>query len=1511
MKARGRKRFELIPKNRIVAALSSVHEYICYCQDVAVLPKVFYSALAFFFMCCASGPLLLAETSEIWGSNATIGNMIKVVSFAWRLGAIFTDKWGVTWASWVNFGLLILCYLPAYCLCPIYVGQGRSSKGMCIFVTFVNDFLLQIVLLWTPSQIGTLVGLAVRSEMNGIVPIVALAVLFPLTLVYLHIIVLPQVDFVKGRVLTWNGRTMTLFFVLVSVNLFLTRVIELVNIPVARIIMEILVIVIAILMVVLCSEFNWTIEVIPAAGLIGSVSAMLIAHPLLLVQLFGKDIEPGLVLILAILLLFTLSVLFFNELLKRRENSVLVHLDMLEFDNLSFEESFVSLRHFLLEMRIGFKHRHSYVLSFLPFKAAMEKWPSSSNLWMQYLRFLAVYSERTRELHAEAELFKNQKFRSLYVKSFRKVVRKCLNSRSRHMSRDLPDAFKILDEEIFSVKNLLARYWVAVEGCSRSMVYDLGKQISDKLSEIESFMNHLDGVYPNNIDVCRKRGDYYGDIWCDPVAREKFWKHAAAMENQNNIGVGLTQRAKEMFPHLPPRLAGIQRHIDRVDQADDNFDGGMDEADLIDSLDAAHETSPNIRELGLHASLPFLRNLECLLFWFLVIAIAGGGFGPAIFTHVDLNGLNNYFKGVDAACRLADGLKMTATYELAQLLMDMKVLHTTVLINLTTQEPISYYAVIDDTIAQINMNLNVFNQYTSTTMELNTVAGQALLQSSIELKVGDLTNTTIYKTYIVSLPQALASTIGSLGMYTPGDLTIFSDGRFRDGIANCFAVAQALVSLTYTMCTSIIDHLSRVSTIVTIIVSVFAIVDIVMMFFVVYMIYGIRTRWNNMVQVFGSMPHIALQKAVSKFKKEDKVLIKEEMKYSNVLEQLVSTRSLQHGLPISVLVVSFAVNAILAMVALPAMYFSIKGSMRPVAAIPFRMYYTADFAKNSFRSAQILMRAISVDSGSPFWYDTRDSLGLSLEQSLQRTIESLNNFAISEHADIETGVLGSTMETVGLLLGSTSEWMEETRKPRLQEIPRLVSIDVMAEVLTKCYGIFMTTTEDISGDDPDIRSYINWVLNYMFPTALDLVSASYAENADDTVNECKAVVYGIASCFSLVGCIMFVIIKLQIGAVRDTMRFCLSALSMIDFRFLRDSPCVMALLSGNYSVSLTENDTLMPFLVEADESTSDAIIILNDSLRVTWYNKVARESYGFDDHSVKNSHIRAVLRFSNKEILRTLEESVSYGKHQVKVQTEFESVVYYYSSEHGSEKEHEELIKVLSVPTKKKRDLALIMTRRDEVQTKLDEAKRIYQDIDALKRSVMPSLLNGTVGLDATVELRSIIVVAVDICNYQELTRGKTLADGDSILRQFQSIVDETASEMDDAIRLDDIGCCAFVCFNIIKQRTNMMDIASQALQFCRTVAGRCREVNMTLRAGMGYDSVCRSGLVSPDRLKFDVFGASGKQAFCLARKAGPFQAIPIKRICDFLPTEDLRGSFRLRVSLMWDPIEWYQVFNI
>ena len=1455
-----------------------------------------------------------------------MAKLLDVVSFVWRLGAIFTDTWGLRVAFWVNVALLILCYLPAYCLCPIYVVRGRSSKAMCMIVTFINDFLLQIVLLWTPSQIGTLVGLAVQTEIhtiNGIGAIVALVVLFVITLAYFDVILLPQVNFMKGRVLTWNGRTMTLFFVLASVNLFLTRLIELVNITVARIIMEILVIVVAILMVVLCSQYNWMIKVMPAAGLIGAVSAMLIAHVFLLVQLFGKTIEPGLVLILGILLLSTLSVLVFNELLKRRENFVLAHLDMLEFENVSFDESFASLRNFLLEMRIGFKHGHPYVLSFLPFKAATEKWPNSTNMWMQYLRFLAVYSERTGELQVAAELFKAQKltvpfFQSLYVASFRELVRKCLNSRSRHMSRDLRESFKVLDNKMISVKRLLAHYWVAVEGCSRSMVYDLGSQISVKLREIESFMNHLVILYPNNIHVCRKRGAYYGDIVCDP-AREALWKRAASAESQNNSWVDLTQqRAQEMFPRLPRRLSRIRRHIDRVDQeGDDNDDSDIVEVDDNDLLDSGNETLTHIRELGLHASLPFLRHLDCLLFWFLLIAICGGAFSPAIFTYVDLHDLDNYFKGVDAACRLIDGLEMTATYELAQLLMDMKVLPANLLINLTTQEAISYYAVIDDTIAQMNTDLNVFNQYTSLKMALNTLAGQALLQSSIELKVADTTNTTTYKTYRVSLPQALASTIGSLGMYTPADVSIFSDGRFKDGIANCYAVSQALLSVTYTMCTSIIDRLSSISTIVTIIVSVFAIVDVFLIGFGCYMIYVVKIRWENMVQVLGSMPHIALQKAVSKFtqskslESDDKALIKEEMKYSNALEELVSTRSLQHGLPIHVLAAIFIGNVLLSVAALLTMALLIKRWTKPVTAIPFRMYYTADFAKNSFRSAQIIMRAIAADSGSAFWYDTRESLGVSLEQSLERTIESLNNFAVSQHAGIDTGVLSSTMETVALLFGSASEWMEETRKPRLSEIPRLVSVDVMAEVLTKCYGIFMTTTEDVSGDDPDIRDYVNWVLNYMFPTVLDFVTASYAENADDTVKGLIEAVYGIASGFAVLGIIIFVFIELQIKAVRHTMRFCLSALSMIDFRFLRDSPCVMALLSGNYSVSLTENDTLMPLLVEADESTSDAVMLLNDSLRIVWYNKVARESYGFDDQSVTNSHIRAVLRFGNKEILRTLEESVSYGKQEDKVQMEFESVVYYYSSEHGSEKEHEELIKVLSVRKKKKCDLALIMTRRDEVQTKLDEAKRIYQDIDALKRSVMPSALNGTVGLDATVELRSIIVVAVDIYNYQELTRGKAIADGDNLLRQFQSIVDETASEMDDAIRLDDIGCCAFVCFNIIKQRTNMMDIASQALQFCRAVAGRCREVNITLRAGMGYDSVCRSGLVSPGRLKFDVFGASGKQAFCLARKAGPYQAIPIKRICDFLPTEDIRGSFRVRISLMWDPIEWYQVFNI
>ena len=1502
--------------------LSSIHEYISYCQDVACLPQILYTVLVVFFLFETICPFFLAG-SGVWAHNETINNLLEVVSFFWRLGAIYTDQRSLLIASGVNLAIFLLCYLPAYCFCPLYQVKGQISKTLCMISIFFNDFLLQIVVFWTASQLGTIIGMSVKngSISNSLIGFtLALALLVFLSFFYFDILLFPQVNFVNGRVLTWNGRVMSIFFILVSTNLFLTRLIELIEIPIARIIMIVAVVVVALGMIVWLSLNHWTIKIMHGAAIIGGLCAMLIVYMFVLVRLFGRDVELGMVLLLAIVLLFC-CILFADYKLRKSELSMLTHLDSLEFETGGVAMSFSSLRQFLIETRVGFKNAHPYSLNFEVYKEAVETWPRSPELWMQYSRFLSVYFEQTPKLGLAAEMFKAQKFQSLHVKSFRDLLRRCLNSRSRHITRDLRDAFKVLDDTLRVVKKLLAHYWGAVENCSRGMVYDLGNQVSTKMNEIESFMNHLVVLYPNSISVCRKFGSYYGDIVCDPV-REAFWKARASDLNSDlNSFVDLTQqRAFEMFTKLPRHLSGVKRPAERPDLDLSPDDLGLlsgIEDDPHDLLEAGNETSSHIRELGLHASFPFLRNLSLLLCLFFGVAFFAGSLTPAILTDKNLYDTKSYFNGVSASCRLVESLEMSATYEMAQVLAGMGALPPEIddyvgQYRTDKADTPVYQDVLSTLIQEMNTDLNDFNEFANTEMELDSAVGQAFLQSEVGLKVADPEDATKYQLYTVTLQQGLATVVGSLGMNSPGQS--LNDNRFRDAIGNAYSVCAALLEVVYLMCSDVSIWLSDAFSIVTIIVSVFAVANLILLLVTCYLIYVIFVRWTNMVRVFGSMPHVAFHKAITKFAQpviheaNDQALLKEEVKCSDKLEEIISTRSLRHGLPIGLLTGAVVINAVLSAVVLLTMALTVKGFTGPLLVIPFRVYYTSDFAKGAFRSAQILLRILTQTNGNPFWYDTRTSLEAGLLDALERTVASLNAFLISDTEGLATGVLSSTKEIVNSLLVETIHWPTESlEQSEFRVIPRLIAMDVMVEVLTRLYSCFETKTDLESSE---ISQYLVRVLNYLCPRVLDIVSASYAQLTDATIAKRVMTVYVIAAVFLVLGFVMLLIILWQINGIRRTMRFCLSALSMIDFRFLRDSPCVMALLSGNYGVSLTENDILMPFVLEVDDTTTDAVIFLNDALRITWYNKVACDSYRFDA-GVMNTHIRAALRFSNKEILRSLEELVSYGRQQEKLQTEFESVVYFYSSEYGKEEEQKELVKLVSARQHKKNEVALIMTHRDEVQGKLDETRAIYREIEALQKSVMPKQLDGVIGLDSTVELRGVIVVSIQLCDDRQMCKGGTATEVHALLHKFQSLVDEAAAETDDATRLEDLGFSAFVCFNIIKQRTNMVEIAAQALDFCRLVADLCRQAHLVIKAGMGYDSVCCSGLVSSDRLKFDVFGAAGKQAYYLARQAGPFQVIPNKRICDFMSTEALRSSSRVHLSLMWQASDWYQVLNI
>ena len=136
----------------------------------------------------------------------------------------------------------------------------------------------------------------------------------------------------------------------------------------------------------------------------GTVSSLFVLIFIIL-KLYVGGIESPILLIL-FTLLFISTVLLFEKVIKYREVEILAYLDRIYQNQIDFADAFKSPYQFLLCTRIGFKNGHPYVLEFDVFDQAISMWPNTRNVWVQYLRFLAVYFEKKSKLSEVLSMMK-------------------------------------------------------------------------------------------------------------------------------------------------------------------------------------------------------------------------------------------------------------------------------------------------------------------------------------------------------------------------------------------------------------------------------------------------------------------------------------------------------------------------------------------------------------------------------------------------------------------------------------------------------------------------------------------------------------------------------------------------------------------------------------------------------------------------------------------------------------------------------------------------------------------------------------------------------------------------------------------------------------------------------------------------------------------------------------------------------------------------------------------------
>lgn len=1486
----------LVPKSPISIILSAVRDYFSYCQDVVTLPKPFYFILTGYLLSVSIIPPLLLQNPKAWDQDSTLGKTLRFCSFFVRLSSIYTTNSQVIIDSIFNLAFIILFSLPLIIFSPIYKGNGRISKTFCILTTLCTDFLLYIVYFWTSSQIGTIIGLFItpRPGQNTLVLIILFVFLLLLLLILLltfDAIFFPQVNYTLARTIVWVGKTMSYFYGYISILLILTRICEIIDNNIARNILILIYSIFmigAIIIVFLSSPFiSIKLSSIFVGGTISSlvILVFIMAH-------FTKETSDDLMrIILFFSLLFLISFVIYT-FFRFREIKILLVLDYLNDDLVTFHDVFKQPYQFLLYMRVGFQNAHPYILSFMPFETALSKWPKYTYLWMNYLRFMAVYYEETAKMHETLELLKNQNFPEVHIKSFRALLVRTLNIRDRQMSSELKHQFKLLDDQIRLTKNLLVTYWSAIEECSPSSAFDIGKQVNENIQNIESMFSHLILLYPNNHHLSSKFANFFFSVVFDFKQGEYFKHRGTMLKDQRNFTVDIAQHfAFEMFPLLPKKLGDIS-----IIMPPHSLSMTTDESFSTTFLEIYNEEneendfeSSRIRSLGLNAPIPFARNLIILGLVFTILAFCIGPFSPSFYVLNRVQTLQNYFKGVSSSCKVTELIEIISYYLLLESMRVDKIM----VYNETYELPNR----ILRTLNSLTTESQNFGYFIETEIKIGSRSSINQLRPSVSFSPHTTTNGIRNNSTIpLTLREGIASLSGDFFLfskeYSQTQESFFSADWLTEGVANSYKVATPLLEFIFDICKDIRAFVDEIYRNALAILIVFTFLCVLFLPIGIIMYHNIKHNWDSIITIMNSLPQSAIQNTITHFLHIQKAQLNDsqgdiEKQYTSTFIQMVSSRDVKNGLPIRILIALLVFNILLAVAIFLIQFFLIRYYFEEIVSVPFLLYSSSNAYVQFIHCAMLSTRCYALYKENPFWLDNRDVLIDLFNTSMNKMSDSLNDLLFIEIDDFGTGIMGKMNKVANGLFASNDGWTPlGESNDKFLAMPPFLTVNIIYEIISEVYQSVLNDHVDNLLSSSQFEQMIHFTLEHFHKDIFLNMSSNLASVFDSLIAELLIVIFLISVAILVIGLILQIFHNNQLYQILKTAKFCLSSLSMIDSHYISESPSILQLFSGNFSdVSNLDIDLFLNSLQKVEDYLNDSIFLIDENLNVVSINRTAEKQYELAGRSLGT--INSFIKFENQEVMKSMADllhkkiikEASFETRVAKVKTEYPSSI---------EKVHLKLVNNGA----QNNQLVLLIARQDISQAKLSEIRKINLEIEELKKAATPYHLDNKIDYKTSsvkIPVRNGISLYC-ICPEFSQAYYPESADHFSIIRsKYQhlfEIIEIAASQSSDACILKTFNSRFCICFNLFDQKYNLMEPVSEAIWVSSLMITECKKKDIIIKIGMAYDLYAITGMMSTHRLLFDYYGESRIVSTRLAQLADDNSLLIHSNLTDSISNE-------------------------
>jgi len=501
-------------------------------------------------------PVLMIDNSKIWSQDSnSYKNAAMVVTFGSFFG-LSRDK------SSNNLALIVYCAVFAIMYAVLFIACAFFRKNLFLnrfFSMFIITFYSTLGIILHPmimSQLSSFIWNCINDQTIFLISslFIILLTIFVLTIYIwlLNRVINESILFRPSSLQTLLSFPQTLIFVQTLSISFISSFISHMdkNLLICGIVIMVVLYLSGVFIVFRLPSFiNSKNSRNYLAVIISSVLSLSISIVALVFNKFFNEI-----MIISVVLIILVAFIVATHIINNKNMSDLSSLDLID-ENINHIEMISNTSKILNIILTGFMYNHPACVSWALFRAAIDRWGESSDLWVSFSKFVAIYPSESDVLSHISQSIVTHRVKGHSARMFVFFIKSIIKKREINISPELKSRLAKAQKSISKSKQRIRNVWdLLLQGSVSEMDSSSECAFSSVLST-EREIRQLIEQYPNSRFVLRVFSRYLLDIRADIEGYNNLLDNVRLLKRGHHVSKDIAQvLGLHAFPNIPREL---------------------------------------------------------------------------------------------------------------------------------------------------------------------------------------------------------------------------------------------------------------------------------------------------------------------------------------------------------------------------------------------------------------------------------------------------------------------------------------------------------------------------------------------------------------------------------------------------------------------------------------------------------------------------------------------------------------------------------------------------------------------------------------------------------------------------------------------------------------------------------------------------------------------------------------------------------------------------------------------